>query len=206
MGIMPENRLDLIKRACKGKRVLDVGCAGEETPYGHPLWLHGHICEVASSVLGIDNDPRSVAQIRRAGYNVVRADAEDFDLGEHFEVIVAGELIEHLSNPGKFLASAARHLSKRGKLVLTTPNLHSAFLLKEKFFHSKDSEKHALGFTPGLLRNLLEYNGWKVEQMRLVAHEAVSSWRGKLSARLLPSLLQVTIFCIAVRNKSKRGA
>lgn len=197
---MQENRLDLIKKVCEGKSVLDVGCVGEMTPYGHPLWLHSQVCEVASSVLGIDNDLKRVNEIRRAGYKVVPADAEDFNLNESFDVVLAGELIEHLSNPGKFLESAAHHLRKGGKLVLTTPNLHAAYHLKEKFLHCRDSKKHVLGFTPGLLRNLLERSGWKVEQMRLVSHEAVSSWRGKLSSRLLPPFLRDTIFCVAARD------
>ena len=200
MSPMQENRLDLIKKMCKGKRVLDVGCAGEMTSYGHPLWLHSQVCEVASSVLGIDNDPKRVNEIRRAGYNVVLEDAEDFNLNERFDVVLAGELIEHLSNPGKFLESAARHLRKGGKLVLTTPNLHDAYHLKEKFLHCRDSKKHVLGFTPGLLRNILERHRWNVKQMRLVTHEAVFSWKSKLFSRLLPPFLRDTIFCVAARD------
>ena len=54
----------------------------------------------------------------------------NFDLGqglpfrdETFDVILASEVIEHLAQPGIFLAEARRVLSTSGVLLLTTPNL-----------------------------------------------------------------------------------
>src|SRR6185295_17326915 len=51
--------------------------------------------------------------------------AESLDLGRTFDVVFAGELIEHLSNFAGFLATAHRHLGANGRLVLTTPNVFS---------------------------------------------------------------------------------
>ena len=57
-----------------------------------------------------------------AGTTCVAADAEEFDLGRSFEVVWAGEIIEHLSCAGGFLDAARRHLEPGGRLVITTPN------------------------------------------------------------------------------------
>jgi len=39
-----------------------------------------------------------------------------------FDTIVAGEIIEHLKEPCRFLKEIKRILKKNGKLILTTPN------------------------------------------------------------------------------------
>ena len=46
------------------------------------------------------------------------------DLDEKFDVIVAGEMIEHLSNPGLFLKGIQRFMSKDTKLLITTINAY----------------------------------------------------------------------------------
>ena len=43
-------------------------------------------------------------------------------LGRKFDVIVTGEILEHLPNQGLFLENAERHLKKKGVQILTTPN------------------------------------------------------------------------------------
>lgn len=104
-------------------RVLDVGCVAHSADMAQSdLWLHGQLADKASSVIGIDIDPQEVATLQQQGYDVREADAEQFSFDRSFDVIVAGELIEHLSNPGSFLESARKNLSSNGKLVLSTPN------------------------------------------------------------------------------------
>jgi len=72
--------------------------------------------------LGIDIVPDEIERRRREGYNAVVADAQTFDLGRTFDVIVAADLIEHLANPGAFLARAREHLKPGGLLAIVTPN------------------------------------------------------------------------------------
>ena len=115
------NRFELIKEICRGRDVLDIGCVGDERP---PRWLHDHICKVAKNVIGIDNGTEGVKKLKKRGYNVMRANAEDLDLKRRFDVIVAGELIEHLDNPGLFFGCVRKHLREKGTLVITTPNAH----------------------------------------------------------------------------------
>jgi SAM-dependent methyltransferase len=205
-----KNRLDRIVDECRGKHlVLDVGCVGEETQgtlYGHPLNLHQRIREVADKVVGIDIDANGLSKLPKE-WDLVVADVENFKLPIKFDVIVAGELIEHLSNPGKFLECAARHLKKGGKLIITTPNLQSAYALKQKFIRRKElGETHVCGFTPALLRQLLERNGWEVVEMQLVPCERIWTITGKILTRLVPDFLQDTIFCVARRGYNKENS
>jgi len=84
----------------EGKEVLDVGAAS-----GHrrPDWMHRLVVGVASSVVGVELDPVEAARAAALGFDVRQGDAENLSLEERFDVVWAGELIEHLSCPGAFL-------------------------------------------------------------------------------------------------------
>src|SRR5215469_7747818 len=114
---------NFIAALVSGKKVLDVGCvdhyAKRET---QPTWLHRHLRDSASSIVGLDILEDEVRQLAGKGYRVVCADALTVDLADRFDVIVAGELIEHVDNPGGLIANLARHLKPDGMLVITTPN------------------------------------------------------------------------------------
>jgi hypothetical protein len=52
---------------------------------------------------------------------------ENFDLGKKFDTIVAGDIVEHLSNVGAFLNCAKAPLSPEGRLIITSPYPFSLF-------------------------------------------------------------------------------
>lgn len=191
------NRLELIKTICKGKNVLDIGCVGQMTPYGAPLWLHGHICEVAKSAVGIDIDVKGVEMLRKKGYNVVYANAENFDLGIKFDVIVAGEVIEHLDNSGSFLECVKRHLYDEGVLVLTTPNVHSAYFFASVLLGRAEYTDHTHWHTVGSLRTLLKRHGFVIVRLDREQTELMPSKLSRFLHRFLPSRFQPTIFAVA---------
>jgi 2-polyprenyl-3-methyl-5-hydroxy-6-metoxy-1,4-benzoquinol methylase len=116
-------RTDVILNWVKGPSVLDVGCTGHAVGIGSRRWLHGRLREQFPSVAGIDISTENIAVLNRQGFgNLYVQSAESFELTERFDTIVAGELIEHLANPGLFLRQARTHLKSTGRLVLTTPN------------------------------------------------------------------------------------
>lgn len=106
----------------QGPRVLDIGCAAHAMNFDDPHWLHGLLRKHFPDTVGLDIRPDKIEQLRKAGFaNVYQGNAEKFDLGREFDTIVAGDLIEHLSNPGAFLACAKKHLAPAGRLIVTTP-------------------------------------------------------------------------------------
>ena len=92
--------------------------------------------------------------------SILRGDVESHDFGCRFEAIVAGDVIEHLSNPGRFLDNCRRHLEAGGTLLLTTPNAKwpTVFL--------RPNPSHALWHDRHTLRHLLERHGFRVVQLR----------------------------------------
>lgn len=84
--------------------------------------LFRRIVAANPDAVGIDIDAEGVRALAAMGYNVILADAQTMDLGRTFDTIVAGEVIEHLENPGQFIRNAARHLKPGGVLIISTPN------------------------------------------------------------------------------------
>jgi methyltransferase family protein len=129
----PVDRIEFIVRACAQRRVLDLG-AMDETAWtakrGRGTWLHEEISRNATRVDGIDNSSMVPVEGLRTGPNSIirRGDIGNPDgivaaLEDSPDVIVAGELIEHLENPLLFLKRFAATERLSGKtLLLSTPN------------------------------------------------------------------------------------
>jgi SAM-dependent methyltransferase len=125
------DRVTFIKEQCRGKKVLHLGCTNY--PYtaqsieNHDL-LHHSLAEISNQLYGFDFDQKGIEALRESGTkNLFLADLEkleDVDLNETFDVIVAGEMIEHLSNVGLFLRGIARFMNNNTKLIITTVNAY----------------------------------------------------------------------------------
>ncbi len=195
-------RSDVILHWVKGPRVLDIGCTGHFVAIGSPQWLHGRLREKFPSVSGIDISEENVAILRANGFdNIYVQSAESFQIAEKFDTIVAGEVIEHLANPGLFLRRACAHLKPGGRLVLTTPNAFSLLFISYALFkYPKTCEnlQHTCWFCPQTMKELVGRYGFKIEHFELFDDYSPdsSSWRYRLfvSLRLyfgfvLPKLL-----------------
>jgi len=167
-------RIAKILKYAKGPDILDVGCAGggfEIHQGGSPYWLHKHLQDRFPNVVGLDIQQEAISIMQRLGYKVMVGNAEDLDLQERFDTIVAGELIEHLSNPGRFLEAAKRHLKPKGRVIITTPypfaamNILYAFL---KFPKTCSNPEHTMWLCPSTLQELARRYGYKVLHFELV--------------------------------------
>jgi 2-polyprenyl-3-methyl-5-hydroxy-6-metoxy-1,4-benzoquinol methylase len=117
-----DERQSIILDLVAGKDVLDVGCVQHVASRADSdEWLHKKLYFRAKSVLGLDYADAEVKKLADT-YNIVSGDAETVDLKRQFDCVVAGELIEHLENPGMFLRNMVNHLRPGGQIVLTTPN------------------------------------------------------------------------------------
>ena len=138
----PVDRIRYIREACAGCTVLDLGAMDEtawDAKRGRGTWLHEEISRAASRVEGIDNSALVPAEGLRTGPNsmIRRGDVGDPErlvaaTEEPPDVVVAGELIEHLENPLQFLKRFATTARLSGKtLILSTPNataLHNVLI------------------------------------------------------------------------------
>lgn len=125
-------RVEFIRKMCAGKKVLHLGCT--DYPYTkeaieNSRLLHFELDKITDELYGFDFDQKGIDILADAGVkNLYRADLEKLDevnLDKTFDVIMAGEMIEHLSNPGLFLRGIKRFMNKDTSLVITTINAYS---------------------------------------------------------------------------------
>jgi len=127
------DRVSFIKEACKGKKVLHLGCTNypyTQDSIDQKMLLHFDLEKISSELYGFDFDQAGIDILEENGSkNLFQADLENLDLvgvDKTFDVIIAGEMIEHLNNPGLFLQGIRRFMNKDTALVVTTINAYSA--------------------------------------------------------------------------------
>lgn len=202
-----DTRFEFMRPHVEGKRVIEVGPAelvGTINREKFERWIHGRISQVASKLIGIEKSPEQVAALSELGYDIREGDAEEFEVKEDVDVVLAGEVIEHLSNPGRFLECAWRHLPPGGKLVLTTPNrfcidkitrvLRSGVIPE----YVKPIAKHVLFFDSDALTSLLERYGYVDIQIDYCKWVGAPGGRGQraliaLTNRFRPVMLPVLL-------------
>ncbi len=165
-------RANEILKWVQGPDVLDVGCTGHKVEFESPYWIHAFLRDKFPGVYGIDISAENVKLLQEHGYDHVYVQsAESFDLPQTFDTIVAGELIEHLANPGEFLVRAKAHLKANGRVVLTTPYLFAlVYVLYSTFAYPSTcrNPEHTCWFCPDTMHSLAERCGFRVEQYKLI--------------------------------------
>lgn len=103
-----------------GKRVLDLGCASGA--------LAEQLTALGCQVVGVERDAEAAeaALVHCQRVVVCDLDRDDLDvlsaLGE-FDVVVAADVLEHLSDPGRLLQRLTTMLPEGGYLVTSIPNV-----------------------------------------------------------------------------------
>jgi len=142
---------------CRGKRVLDIGCVMHDASTRHSrFWMHRALTEVASECTGLDLSSKGIATLRAEGYTVEHGDAENFSFDRPFDVIVAGDIIEHLGNPGGMLVSSLQSLAPGGMIIVQTPNPWYWRLIVKAMLYREvpNNPEHTCWFDPRTLRQL----------------------------------------------------
>lgn len=126
-------RDDWILSKTKGRKVLHAGATDNyltEQKAASDSLLHSKLKQNGCDLIGIDIDLAGIDYLREHhGLNdIIHGDLETADQIfqlEKFDVILAADVLEHLNNPGLFLASARKILKTNGELIITVPNTFS---------------------------------------------------------------------------------
>jgi SAM-dependent methyltransferase len=133
-----------------GRRVLDLGCRDGALTQAYAG---------ENEVIGVDADRDALAEAAKLGIETRWADLDEplpFE-DASFDVVVAGELLEHLRDPRRLAAEMRRVLRPGGVFVASVPN---AFRLKNRLRFllgrkPEDDPTHLHMFSPAEIRALL---------------------------------------------------
>lgn len=131
------NHAQMVRLVGFGKRVLDVGCWTGD--------LGRVLLERACNVVGIEVDPHAAEIAQKHLDHVIVGDVEELDLDDalgsrRFDVILLGDILEHLRDPLGALRGLGQFLDTNGYIVASIPNVaHAAVrlsLLEGRFEYS----------------------------------------------------------------------
>ncbi len=159
----------LLELTGEGKRVLELGCASG--------YFTRHLLERGCTVVGVEIDAAAAEQARKVTQRVLIGDLETMDLGAElgpatFDAIVAGDVLEHLRDPGAVLERLRPLLAPGGAIVASVPNVtHAtvrlALLMGQWRYRSLGllDRTHLRFFTRWSVLEMLRRSGFRLEQM-----------------------------------------
>jgi 2-polyprenyl-3-methyl-5-hydroxy-6-metoxy-1,4-benzoquinol methylase len=167
-------RNDHILKLARGRNVLHVGCVGfadlptEQRVALARRSLH-YLLSKEANTIGVDYSRAAIQYFREKGLfdNVYFGDAQDLANSDVpariFDVVVAGDIIEHLSCPGLFLEGLSQFMSRDSLLVVTTPNAFGLFNFI-RYFRGQFREglEHVASYNNQNLTQLLDRHGFSV--------------------------------------------
>jgi len=169
--------------------VLDIGC-------GSGVCTNA-IGSSGARALGIDGNSAAIAFAEQTyACDRVRfreAFVDELDGGGEFNKAICLEVVEHLyrNQIDALLSGARRCLSRGGRLLVTTPNYHSAWPLIEfsldalKLVPTLKEEQHVTKFHHASLQACCESNGFRLLAARSIC--TLGPWIAPLSRRLAAS-------------------
>jgi len=145
----------LVKFTGKNKKVLEIGCA---TGY-----ISKKLKENGCYVVGVEINENAAQIAKEICNKVIVGDIETLELShEKFDVILFGDVLEHLKNPKMVLEKVTNNLEKNGEIILSVPNIANwkirLNLLFGKFNYTKTGildETHLRFFTYKTIKYLL---------------------------------------------------
>jgi 2-polyprenyl-3-methyl-5-hydroxy-6-metoxy-1,4-benzoquinol methylase len=206
-------RNERIIELARGKRVLHLGCVGfADLPTADRIALaeaslHFALSTVAD-VTGVDYSRDAIEYFRAHGVfdNVVFGDAEwlqDAGLVGPFDIVVAGDIIEHLSNPGLMLDGLRGLCDEHSQVVITTPHAFGLLrFLRYLAGRFVEGNEHVATFNESNLVNLCARHGLRVVSIDTCYQGNATKkrlfWLGKRFFELFPRL-GGTLFVVAHR-------
>ena len=168
----PQSRIEIIREFCRNKVVLDLGCVNHDIENASAeQWLHKAVVEVSRDTLGVDYLPEEVATLRERGFKVMVGDVtKPLAIDRQFNVIVVGNLIEHLSNFDGLMSNLRRLLSPDGVVLIGTANP----FFREQYFYSAlkndiiANPEHTCWIDPVTLDQLSRRYGLETAEVRWI--------------------------------------
>jgi hypothetical protein len=173
------SRWGFILDRCKGRSVFHLGFVGETDEsleakvraFKDGRVLHPHVVNVAREVVGLDRDAQAVKAIGSEfnGQTLLAGDVEHLDqLGLHrsFDVILFGDVLEHLSCPGLALDGIRQFMSPQSELIVSTPNAF-AMMANIRFTLGKfhEGSEHVAAYSKYTLPAILARHGMELTEL-----------------------------------------
>lgn len=195
------DRADYLSKLCSDSTILHLGFA-DAIHYSQALdegrHLHAVLKKATSpeKIYGVDINTAKVSYFRDLwnDENLIVGSVEKLEelpLDQKFDFIVAGELIEHLNNPGLMLTGIQRFMRPDTRLVITTPNaLGLKFQMHALARNDRSHADHCVMFSFSTLNTLLKRH--QLEPIRwLTSIEVFDGTRNRMTRPVLDRVFKL---------------
>ncbi len=150
--------INLVER---GKTVLDVGCSKG--------FLAEELKKKGCTITGVDNNREDLREAGKYYDRTFLLDIENDAIKGKYDIIILGDILEHLSEPEKVLKNIIKSLNKEGYIILSVPNIANIYARLKLLFGNFDYEEkgifdktHLRFFTIKSFNKLIREAGYSV--------------------------------------------
>ncbi len=192
------SRWTFLLNRCRGKSVLHLGCIGETDvspekkleAFAAYRVLHPKLAAVSPRLVGVDIDAATIelihARLGRDG--ILAGDAEHLEnlpLDDTFDVVLCGNLLEHLSSPGNVLQGVQRFMTPASDLIVSVPNSFALLAnLRFSLGRFQEGAQHVMSLSKFNLQTLIERHGFQLKELYAAYDQPPASWKGRLKLAL----------------------
>jgi 2-polyprenyl-3-methyl-5-hydroxy-6-metoxy-1,4-benzoquinol methylase len=180
------NDWDWIFAQAPDQAILDIGAIGHDLANTQrPEWKFRRLQTLAKRAVGVDILEAECKAVLAQGFDIRCVDAtSDTDLGERFDLIIAGDVIEHVNDPVALLSFCGRHLNEGGRILVATPNPHYIRITRKAMTNGTVIEnlEHIAWFSPFQALELARRSHLKMSLYATFINRS-RIWRDKLFGR-----------------------
>lgn len=153
--------------------VLDIGCGSGALG----AWIKRENSHAVVHGIDISSEAGKTATERLDAFWCVDLDLSPLpETGMKYDLIIMGDLLEHLKRPDIFLARIADHLAPGGKVIVSVPNIANYSirlrLLCGEFRYTETGimdRTHLRFFTWGSFKELVDQGGFFIEKRSFIS-------------------------------------
>ncbi len=206
------SRIEWLEKLCLNKKIVHVGACDHlpiiQSKINDNKWLHKRLMDACEKVIGVDIDQRAVEFCNELGYdNIKKLDfiADSYEIRQwmskesntNFDLILMGEILEHLNNPVDFLMNIKKeYLNFASEVIVTVPNV---YCYKYSNFAKNGIEcintDHKYNFSPFTLSKVLLNAG--MEPINIIFADFPSKKRSWLMRNKQQLYIANTLICVA---------
>jgi len=207
---------DRIVELCRGKKVLHLGAT--DAPFHverskKKTLLHQRIEEVAKSLIGLDYDRKAISYLNSVGIDNIFFG--DLIKGEYspkisgkYDVIVMGDVIEHLDSPGTALENIKAFFKDNTRLVITCPNMHCIHTYRTFYTGREDVHPdHMYWPSYTTMKTMIERRGYIITRFNYCMWGKKDEYRGlrwfvyRILLKLRPYLASAMSFEVRLQRR-----
>ncbi|MDA3838339.1 MAG: methyltransferase domain-containing protein [Candidatus Delongbacteria bacterium] len=175
------DRILYLTNISQKKKVIHVGCVDHmpliKSKIKDDTWLHKKLSEASTKCVGIDINKDGINFLKKElkytnvhYMDILNSEIPIQIIQEKWDVMILGEILEHIDNPVQFLTKLREKFYKYVEyLVITVPNAFrfNNFLSSLKHFEHINSD-HRYWFTPYTLSKICTLSNYKVDSFDMI--------------------------------------